>query len=166
MKNKRGFTLIEMLIVIALIGILASIVLVSLSNLQDKAKLAVAKTDLSSIAKALQMYDLDHNGFPPDVIRAVPPGLEVYLTDGTWPPAVWAGSSYDWDNWDIGGQKIYQISIRFCPYDDVAMSNCHFPSAEWARNFDYYSAVYYCISGPCRSHSDEPINHPGYCVNC
>jgi prepilin-type N-terminal cleavage/methylation domain-containing protein len=167
MKYKKGFTLIELLIVIAIIGILASATLVSLTSARESAKLAKAEAELHSISIAVEFYLMDHNyQYPADQNRSVPPGLEPYLTNGTWPQDIWTGSDYDWDNWTdpATGEKIYQISIRFCPFGDPG--NCNFPYANWAENFDYYSSVYYCISGPCRSHIDRPRNHPGYCVNC
>lgn len=52
-KNKRAFTLLELLITIAIIGILSSIVLVSLNNGRTKAKIANTKSEMNQIIKAI-----------------------------------------------------------------------------------------------------------------
>ena len=62
--RKQGFTLIELLVVIAIIGILASIVLVSVSGARSKARDAVRMADIDQVSKSLQMYELDHGGYP------------------------------------------------------------------------------------------------------
>ncbi len=166
---EQAFTLIELLVVISIIGILTSIILPSLTAASEKARLARAKEELQQLAVALELYVDDHNGaYPPDVNRGIPPGLQAYLPAGNWPNAPWPGSVYDWDNWAPSNlayppqQQVYQISIRFC----TSPSTCSFPDESWAANFDYYSSAYYCVSGPCRAHSAEPMDHPAYCMNC
>lgn len=163
---KKGFTLIELLVVISVIGILASVLLVALSSAREKAYLTRSKTEFRSIETALEIYKIDHNDqYPTDASRdTMPTGLEKYITGG-WPKGPWPGSFYDWDSWDLSGQKIYQISIRFCPIGGD-LSSCRFPRQTWATNFDVDSAAYYCIAGSCRSHESQPITYPGYCVNC
>lgn len=60
----RGFTIMELLVVIAIIAILASVVLASLSSTQAKARDARRMEDVSSIQKALALYSVSHGRYP------------------------------------------------------------------------------------------------------
>lgn len=51
----RGFTIVELLVVIVVIGVLASIVVVAYSSAQDNARFSKAKADIAQIAKAMQI---------------------------------------------------------------------------------------------------------------
>ncbi len=55
-KYSKGFTLIELLVVIAIIGILSSVVLASLNTARNKGKDASAKSSISSIRAAMEIY--------------------------------------------------------------------------------------------------------------
>jgi general secretion pathway protein G len=59
--KKRGFSLIEIIVVILIIGILGGIVGQSVFKWPGKAKLQVAKTNISTISDALMMYYMEHN---------------------------------------------------------------------------------------------------------
>ncbi|HEX6929955.1 MAG TPA: type II secretion system major pseudopilin GspG [Gammaproteobacteria bacterium] len=67
MRNKRlqsGFTLIEIMVVIVIIGILAAAVLPNLMGEPDKARLVKAKADIQSLEAALERYRLDNFRYP------------------------------------------------------------------------------------------------------
>ena len=64
MKNQKGFTLIELLVVIVIIGLLASIVMISMNNVRKKARDAKRKSDITQIQKALALYYDNHGGYP------------------------------------------------------------------------------------------------------
>ncbi len=62
----RAFTLIELLIVVAIIAILAAIAIPNFLEAQVRAKVSRVKTDLRTIAVAVEAYMTDHNVYPPD----------------------------------------------------------------------------------------------------
>lgn len=61
--QKRGFTIVELLIVIVVIGILASITIVAYNGIQQRARDTQRKSDLASIAKVLQLGTVSTNDY-------------------------------------------------------------------------------------------------------
>ncbi|MFA6341133.1 MAG: type II secretion system protein [Candidatus Paceibacterota bacterium] len=170
-KQKRSmfsFTLTELLVTIAIIGILSVIIFFSVQGARERSYMARVKSEMRNIETALVLYSEKYGGYPADADRSIPPGLEEFLAGGIFPSAPWPGSIYDWDNWinpDDGVSHIFQISVRFCPISGP-LSACHFPRESWASGFDIDSSVYHCIYGSCRSHVSHPTTYPGYCLNC
>lgn len=65
LHKTRAFTLIELLIVVAIIAILAAIAVPNFLEAQTRAKVSRAKADLRSMATAIESYHVDHNRYPP-----------------------------------------------------------------------------------------------------
>ena len=64
LSKSSAFTLIELLIVVAIIGILAAIAVPNFLNAQTRSKVARCYADIRSLSLAFEMYHLDYNGWP------------------------------------------------------------------------------------------------------
>ena len=64
MRHQKGFTIVELLIVIVVIGILAAITIVAYNGIQTRARDAKRTADISSIQKAIELYKADNGIYP------------------------------------------------------------------------------------------------------
>jgi general secretion pathway protein G len=62
--GQRGFTLIEIMVVVIIIGLLAAVIVPSVINKVDEARVSKAKADIQSLETALTMYRLDNSKYP------------------------------------------------------------------------------------------------------
>ncbi|WP_260583783.1 type II secretion system major pseudopilin GspG [Sphingopyxis sp. PET50] len=63
-RDERGFTLTELMVVIFIIGLLATVVLINVLPSQDKAMVTKAKADIATLETALEQYRLDNLSYP------------------------------------------------------------------------------------------------------
>jgi prepilin-type N-terminal cleavage/methylation domain-containing protein len=132
---KKGFTLMEMLVVIAVLGLLMGILLPYLSRVREQAKITVVNAELRQISLCLEMYRDDNDGTPPPTRKdctlgwsdhQLPPELVTcgYLP----PPAPDSGMSagvedrFNYGNtykyWSVG--QLYQNG-RFIPQKKASL---------------------------------------------
>lgn len=80
--SRSGFTLVEMIVVMAIIALVAVIIVPNVIGRPDQARVTVAKTDLRTTAAALRMYRLDNGDYP-----TTEQGLKALVEKPTTAPA-------------------------------------------------------------------------------
>jgi general secretion pathway protein G len=86
----RGFTLIEIMVVITILGILAALIVPRVVGRTDDARIAATKQDIASLLQALKLYRLDNGAYP-----TTEQGLRALLAKPTLEPIP--------QNWKQGG---------------------------------------------------------------
>jgi general secretion pathway protein G len=90
-RAARGFTLLEVMVVVVILGILAALVVPNIIGRPDEARVIAAKQDIASLMQALKLYRLDNQRYP-----STEQGLQALVTKpATEPvPANWKAGGY------------------------------------------------------------------------
>ena len=128
-RRDSGVTLIEMMVVLVIIAIVASLIVPNVIGRPDEARVTVARTDVRTIAASLEMYRLDNRVYP-----ASSQGLEALVTRPASPPEPpnWAGGGYllqlPVDPW--GYAYVYRAPGTDGPYDLLSLGADGEPGGE------------------------------------
>ncbi len=79
LKKKDGFTLVELMVVVVIIGILAAIAVPQFTGMKEKAENAAEEANLRIIDSAIEMYYAENGDWPNDLTS----DLEPYIADMT-----------------------------------------------------------------------------------
>ena len=137
MSKQRGFTLIEILVVIAIIGVLATIILAAVGSAREKAAYAKARSELRQINLAMRLLYDDTGFYPSNLADQTnicydPPGANEIAADNANAGIVANGRG--WAGWNG-------------PYMNVPIED------PWGRSY-YFDSDYDCSAGPvgCEGH--------------
>ena len=64
LRHQKGFTLIELMVVLAIIGVLAALIVPNVLSRADDARITAARTDVGNLMQALKLFKLDNQRFP------------------------------------------------------------------------------------------------------
>lgn len=131
-RHQRGFTLIEIMVVVAILAILGAAVVPKIMNRPDDARVVRAKQDISSFEAALQLYKLDNYNFP-----STDQGLQALVEKPTGDPepANWKTGGYvqklTKDPW--GRDYVYVSPGEVGEYDIISLGR---DGAEGGTDYD------------------------------
>ncbi|HEY3294475.1 MAG TPA: prepilin-type N-terminal cleavage/methylation domain-containing protein [bacterium] len=111
-KRERGFMILELLIVIVIIAILASLTVVRYLNVRDKSRIAAATYDLDCVRKFLAYYSTDYDGFPP--AAATYDDLKNQMVDPRGNPygRLPLSNTYTWISYALNPDGTYRVRIQ------------------------------------------------------
>ena len=166
MENTKGFSLIELLIVIAIISIITAIVVPNLMSANIRAKVSGVKADMGSIAIALEDYKVDYGEYPRDsrFSRSSSYASDIIAEANQ---AFDGKSGSDDDNDAIGlGYLVYPKAsfeptylkrIAGDPFNDSGKEDWNGTSGAHNNHYSYYSGKW-SANGPvdCEIRADSP----------
>ena len=121
-RDERGFTLLELLIVVTIIGLLASIAIPAYSQYRERAFVASVASNLRNFGLAFDAYAIENGQYPNDSHIVLPPGagMEQVIDVNLWLATTPVGGNYNWEGPD--GYPYAGISLVGVPDSEPMVS--------------------------------------------
>jgi prepilin-type N-terminal cleavage/methylation domain-containing protein len=115
--KQAGFTLVEIMIVVVILGLLASMAVGTIGRVRERTENTTVFNDLRTFASAFEQYSLELGSWPPDGdAGVVPPAMAGRINEAAWTRGTPGGGRYDWENGGVGIRA--GISLFGCNYSD------------------------------------------------
>ena len=122
-ESDAGFTLLELLVTVAIIGILAAIGIPSYESYKLRARVASTASDLKNFSSGFWAYAAGEEDFPNDTNLVLPPGVDRFVSSSAWNRGPAIGGQYNWEG------------PNFYPYAGISIMNP--PSTEILQSLDH-----------------------------
>jgi prepilin-type N-terminal cleavage/methylation domain-containing protein len=120
-RRQRSFTLLELLVVVAIIGVLAGLLLPALAGARERAKRIHCLSNLKQIGSSLTAYAADNEGYSPP----------TWLANGS--PLIWDGLAGVPQGYGMALATAESACLAFCPAADVRTETGPFGLANWGQ---------------------------------
>ncbi|MBL7076568.1 MAG: prepilin-type N-terminal cleavage/methylation domain-containing protein [Kiritimatiellae bacterium] len=100
---RSAFTLVEIMIVVMIIGLLASIAIPSFAKARNESRIARYLNDIRLATDYIEMYAMENGSYPPDrTPRQAPADFSAYVKGLDWSEDTPLGGMWDWDRNSVG----------------------------------------------------------------
>lgn len=112
-RKRRGFTLIELMVVLLIIGLLAGLIGLEVLNRVDEARVTTARSDISNLEKGVQLFYTDNGSLPEsleDLVTEPPdmPNWKKCLDEDSVPVDPW-GNEYKYEPGEKREFEVYSL---------------------------------------------------------
>lgn len=111
--SSKGFSLIELLVIISIISLLSTIILASLDDARKGARDSVRKTDIQTLRNAIELYSITYGAYPGSLSDL------TNLDDISVEPTDPSGGSYNYSNSGFSFELYAELERGECWYNDT-----------------------------------------------